>query len=218
MHKLQYLLFDLDGTLYTDDTGLFAEVGERIEYWISDKLNLSLNDAKLLRREYYTLYGTTMAGLLHDRPDLDIDDYLDYVHDVDVTQYLEPNPQLDHMLSSLTLPKAIFTNSIANWADRITVQLGIREHFKYIFDVRAVDYHCKPHPYAFNKVLQHLEVSGAACVMLDDQPSYLSGAVKAGMRTILVRPNSAVTDGIDVAVPHVLDAEPVLKTWYESTT
>jgi putative hydrolase of the HAD superfamily len=213
MSHIKYLLFDLDGTLYTDETGLFAEVGYRIEQWIAEKLGLTLSAAKLLRREYYELYGTTMAGLLHDRPDLDIDAYLDYVHDVDVTRYLKPNPLLNQMLSNLPLPKAIFTNSISDWADRIAIQLGIRHHFQYIFDVRMVDYHCKPHPHAFESVLRQLDVTGEACVLLDDQPSYLSGAVQAGMRTILVSPKSLATDSIDAAVSNVLEAEPVLLSW-----
>lgn len=213
MSELQYLLFDLDGTLYTDETGLFAEVGERIEGWIADTLGLSLAGAKQLRGDYYIRYGTTMAGLLHDRPDLDIDAYLDYVHDIDVTRYLDPDPRLDQMLSNLALPKMIFTNSISSWAHRIASCLGVRDHFQHIFDVRAVDYHCKPHPYAFNSVLSYLGVTGEACVMLDDQPSYLSGATKAGMRTILVRPDGQATHGIDAAVPYLLDAEPVLQAW-----
>jgi putative hydrolase of the HAD superfamily len=215
MSRLQYLLFDMDGTLYSDETGLFSQVGYRIEHWLAENLELTLKAAKWLRREYYILYGTTMGGLLHDYPHLDIDDYLDYVHDIDVTPYLEPDPQLDQMLSNLPLPKAIFTNSISDWAHRIALQLGVRQHFQHIFDVRTVDYHCKPHPHAFEKVLHHLGVPGEACVLLDDQPSYLSGAVNAGMRTILVNPTIAATDGIDAAVPHILDAEPVLQAWLE---
>ena len=218
MGHVQYLLFDLDGTLYTDETGLFAEVGSRIEGWVAEKLNLSLDAAKQLRHDYYIRYGTTMAGLLHDHPDLDIDAYLDYVHDVDVSQYLDPDPRLDQMLFNLPLPKVIFTNSISNWAERIATRLGVRNHFQQIFDVRAVDYYCKPHHHAFSSVLNRLNVDGKACIMLDDQPSYLSGAAKAGMRTILVRPGGVVADGIDAAVSHVLDAEPVLKAWLNPST
>lgn len=213
MYHLQYLLFDLDGTLYTDETGLFAEVGNRIEGWMADKLGVSLVASKRLRREYYHRYGTTMAGLLHDRPDLDIDAYLDYVHDIDVTRFLNPDPKLNQMLANLSVPKVIFTNSISDWAERIITRLGIRNHFQHIFDVRAVDYHCKPHPHAFSSVLRHLGVAGEDCVMLDDQPSYLTGAINAGMRTILVRPGGQVADGIDAAVPHILAAEPVLIAW-----
>ena len=48
--------------------------------------------------------------------------------------------------------------------------------------------------------------------MLDDQPSYLSGATKAGMRTILVRPDGVTSNGIDATVPYILDAEPMLES------
>ncbi len=211
MADVQYLLFDLDNTLYTDSSGLFLEVGRRIEEWTASALSLELDEAKALRRVYYTKYGTTMAGLLREHPEVDIDAYLDYVHEVDVSRYLAPNPELAAMLDSLPAPKAVFTNSIAGWAERVTRQLGIRDRFEEIFDVRAVGYRSKPDAYAFEWVLKTLDLPGPACVMLDDQVSYLSGAVKAGMRTILVRDGGAATDGIEYAVDDILAAEPVLQ-------
>ena len=80
-----------------------------------------------------------------------------------------------------------------------------------IFDVRAVDYHSKPDPHAYSKVLNTLGLPGEACVMLDDQASYLAGAARAGMRTIWVREGGTATDGIDYAVDHVLDSGPILR-------
>ncbi len=211
MAEVRYLLFDLDNTLYTDSSGLFLEVGRRIEEWTADALGIELAEAKALRRVYYTKYGTTMAGLLSEHPEIDIDAYLDYVHDIDVSRYLAPNPELAAMLDALPAPKMVFTNSIASWAEKVTQQLGIRDRFEGIVDVRAVGYRCKPDAYAFDWVLKTLDLPGPACVMLDDQVSYLSGAVKAGMRTILVREGGAATDGIEFAVDDILAAEPVLQ-------
>jgi putative hydrolase of the HAD superfamily len=211
MTEIRYLLFDLDDTLYTNASGLFREVGERIERWTSRALGIDRKEAGALRRTYYTKYGTTMAGLVKEHPEVDIDDYLDDVHTVDVSRYLAPDPALDAMLAALPAPKAIFTNSIADWAERVTRQLGVRDRFEAIYDVRAVGYRSKPDAYAFDWVLRTLGLPGSACVMLDDQASYLTGAKASGMRTILVRDGAKPTNGIDFAVNHILEAEPVLQ-------
>jgi putative hydrolase of the HAD superfamily len=209
---MKYILFDLDGTLYNDDTGLFQDLGVRLEAWVAQALGISMEASKALRRDYFVKYGTTMRGLILHHPEVDVEAFLEYVHDIDVSRYLAPNPALDAMLARLDVPKAVFTNSISGWAERILKQLGVDQHFTHVIDVRAVDYQSKPHPHAFTRALEILGLSGADCVMLDDQPHYLSGAAAIGMRTILVREGGEATDGIDFAVNTVLDAEPILQT------
>ncbi|MGC9394503.1 MAG: pyrimidine 5'-nucleotidase [Anaerolineae bacterium] len=209
---MEYVLFDLDDTLYTNDTGLFKELGTRLVDWVAQQLNISLEESAVLRRDYFVNYGTTMRGLLLHHPKVDIDAYLDYVHDIDISRYIAPNPALDGMLSRLNVTKAVFTNSVADWAERILQQLGVRRHFAHIIDVRAMDYQSKPHPHAFERALEILQVPASACVMLDDQVSYLRGAVDAGMRTVLVREGEVATSGIDYAVGHILEVESILQT------
>jgi len=208
---IQYILFDLDETLYTDTTGLFTEVGARIEVWLVQKLHLSRVEAKALRHKYYMAYGTTMAGLLRHHPGLDVDDYLDTVHAVDVRAYLTPSLKLDALLQSLPVPKAIFTNSITAWADRVLTHLGIRAHFDAIIDVRATHYRGKPWPEAYQQALTVIDWPGTACVFLDDQPRNLKPAAEFGMRTVLVAPGGQPEAGVDFAVDSILDAGPVLR-------
>lgn len=211
MSDVRLVLFDLDDTLYTNSSGLFREVGQRIEAWTAQALGLTLEDAQALRSTYYATYGTTMAGLVREHPEVDVDVYLDYVHDVDVTAYLTPNPALDAMLADLDVRKVIFTNSIADWADRVTRQLGVREHFEAIYDVRSTGYRSKPDPHTYAHVLAALDVPGEACVMLDDQPAYLRGASRYGIRTILVSRDGEAEAGVDYVVPDILAAAPILK-------
>ena len=209
---MEYILFDLDNTLYTNDTGLFKELGTRLVYWIAQQLDISLEESEALRYEYFVNYGTTMRGLLLHHPEVDIDAYLEYVHDIDVSRYITPNLALDGMLSRLNVAKAIFTNSVVDWAERILQQLGVRRHFTHIIDVRAVDYQSKPHSHAFERALEILGVPASACVMVDDQVSYLHGAVDVGMHAVLVREGEVATDGIDYTVGHILEVEPILQT------
>jgi putative hydrolase of the HAD superfamily len=210
---MNHIFFDLDQTLYTDETGLFAEVGARLEHWVAQHLSLSPDAAKALRRHYFVTYGTMMRGLLLHHPEANVDEYLNYVHDIDVSRYIAPNPALDGMLSRLDAPKTVFTNSIADWAERILHRLGVRRHFTHLIDVRAVDYQSKPHPHAFERALAIVGAPAAACMMLDDQEHYLRGASAAGMCTVLVQPGAQAAEGIDYAVDTLLDAEPILQQW-----
>ncbi len=207
---ITHLLFDLDDTLYTGATGIFGEVGERIVAWTAHALGISREAAADLRREYFALYGTTLAGLRQHHPEVDLEDYLYAVHDVDVTQYLVPDSALGAMLSRLPARKVIFTNGISEWAERILAQLEVREHFERIIDIRAVDYVGKPYPLVYAKALALLGASGPECVLLDDQARNLQGGAAFGMRTILVREDSVPEDGVEFAAPHILAAEPYL--------
>ena len=44
--NIKYWLFDLDNTLYSGDTKVFDQVDKRMSKYISDKLNVSINEAK----------------------------------------------------------------------------------------------------------------------------------------------------------------------------
>ncbi len=211
MSTIQYLLFDLDDTLYSNASKMFDVVGQRIEAWTSQTLGITLEEARALRREYFRAYGTTLVGLRRHHPEADIDDYLDYVHAIDVTRYLDPAPELDAMLTRLPAPKVIFTNGIVDWAERVTERLGVRQHFERIIDVRAIGYRSKPDAYAYQYVLSSLGVPGSACAMLDDQPGHLRAAATTGMRTVLVRPGGQAENGIEFAVNTVLEAEAILQ-------
>ncbi len=211
-----YLLFDLDDTLYTNASGLFGEVGALIEAWVARALDLTPEEAQALRQRYFEAYGTTMTGLLRHHPEADIDDYLEFVHTVEIHPYLQPSPPLQAMLERLPAPKAIFTNAISGWAERVLAALGVREHFELIIDVRAVGYQGKPHPLAYERALALLGVSGAACILLDDQARNLQAAKAFGMRTLLVRAGAEAEEGVDAAVPHILAAEPILQRWLEA--
>ncbi len=212
---LRYLLFDLDETLYTDTSGLFQEVGARIEAWLARTLHLSPEEARALRRRHFQTYGSTMMGLLHEHPGVDIEDYLEAVHRVPVEQYLVPTPELDAMLNRLPLTKVIFTNSTVAWTERVLQALGVRHHFARIIDVHAVAFHGKPAPVAFRRALALLGASGPECIFVDDQARNLRVAATFGIHTILVRAGAQVEEGIEAAVARIVEIEPVVLRWLE---
>ncbi len=209
--NIQYILFDLDDTLYDYSSGLFEEVRARIEAWMVQTLQLSLEEVQALRREYLKAYGTTLAGLIRHHPEADRDAYLDAVHQVDVSRYLAPHPELESMMAALPVSKGIFTNGTADWADRILRQLGIRRYFDPLIDIRATHYVGKPWPEAYQTALDLLGCPGAGCIFVDDQPRNLQPAAAFGMRTVLVRPGGVPEDGVEFAVDDILSAGAVLQ-------
>ena len=75
------LFFDLDDTLYPNNTGLWEAIRERMALYMSERLGLPREQVQTLRKTYFQTYGTTLRGLqLHH--EVDVDDYLAFVHDL----------------------------------------------------------------------------------------------------------------------------------------
>jgi len=147
------ILFDLDGTLYSNDCGLWQAIGTRISAYMRERMGFSSEEEKEIRSNYLRTYGTTLNGLqIHY--DVDPDDYLSYVHDVPMEQYLSPDPNLHDLLEKLPQSKWIFTNADYNHADRVMTTLGVQNLFSGVIDIRALDYICKPRIEAYQKAMK----------------------------------------------------------------
>jgi len=204
----KYLILDLDETLYPRSAGLMAEIGRRIPLYMIDRMGFAPDEAERLRRLYFMRYGTSLRGLQIENG-VDADDYLRFVHDVPVEEYLKPNPALDAMLSRVRLDKVIFTNADAIHARRVMDRLGVTRHFSQVIDIHAIDYHCKPDPEAYRRVLDILGVPGVACVMVEDSVRNLKPAHDLfGMTTVLV--DGQMAEGVDYAIGDLMQLEGLL--------
>jgi len=182
---LKYILFDLDETLYPSRSGLMAEIGELMSRFMEERLRMSPTEVPALREHYYHVYGTTMQGLrIHH--DIDPEDYLAYVHDLPLEDYIAPNDELDKVLAEIETEKVIFTNASAEHACRVLAILGVERHFSRIIDVRALGYISKPYPEAYQRTLEILGAEGHECLLVDDRARNLAPAKELGMITVLV--------------------------------
>ena len=203
------LFFDLDETLYRSSTGLWGAIRERMNRYMHERVGLPQAIIPELREQYYRKYGTTLRGLqLHH--EVDTDDYLAYVHNLSLKDYLQPDLQLRSILLELPQPRWIFTNADAEHAYRVLDILGVSDCFVGVIDVRSVHPTCKPAPEA---MLKALEIAGcpepSTCVLLDDSPANLAGAQQLGLTTVLVgngsHPHTAsyqVKNLVDLPVAH----------------
>lgn len=184
------LLFDLDDTLYDHRTGLWEAIRDRMNKFLQEHLQLSPGDAVKLRQEYFQTYGTTLKGLLVEH-DIDVNAFLSYVHDVPLYKYLKPNPQIATMLASIHNKKFIFTNADVAHANRVLECLELTNLFQGMIDIRAMDFHCKPEPYAYQLAMRLAGVSEPGnCVLIDDSPRNILAAHNYGFFTVLVNSGS----------------------------
>jgi pyrimidine 5'-nucleotidase len=117
---------------------------------------------------------------------MDVDDYLLYVHDVRLEDYIQADPIQRSVLASLPTRNLVFTNADDGHARRVLRTLQIEEYFADIVDIRRMEPHCKPSLEAFDLAMRAAgESRAASCVMIDDLPHTTQAAKKLGMYTVL---------------------------------
>jgi putative hydrolase of the HAD superfamily len=202
------IFFDLDDTLYPPSSGVWDAIGERINLYMCQRVGISPDEVTALREHLYHTYGTTLRGLTLTRG-IDPRDYLAFVHDIPLQDYLTPDPSLPPLLKSIALRKVIFTNADRAHARRVLSILGVEDCFDQIIDVLDVAPYCKPMTEAF---LQALELAGvsspAEAIFIDDAPHNLRAARAMGFYTIRMGNSSA--DGCCHAVIQTLHDLPAL--------
>lgn len=209
------ILFDLDNTLYPAQCDLFSLIDIRINRYMEEVVGIEAVEVDRLRRRYWHEYGATLLGLIRHH-DVDPEDYLEYVHAVDVGSRLTPDSNLRHVLARSSIPSYVFTNGSRCHADRVLTALGIEDLFVAVFDIRIARYQPKPNPDPYQQVLEQLAVKGSDCIMVEDQLQNLHTAKAFGMTTVLIAPEGR-EDGnmscVDVCLRSVSDIAPLLQPW-----
>ena len=212
---MKAVLFDLDNTLYPVECDLFSLIDVRINRYMEEIVAIDPTDVDGLRRRYWHDYGATLQGLVRHHA-IDPEDYLDYVHAVDVGSRLSHDLELRHALKTLGLPSYVFTNGSRCHVDRVVTALGLDGIFIDVFDIRIADYQPKPNPDPYQQVLQKLALPGDQCIMVEDQLQNLQTAKQFGMKTVLVGEEQSITqeyDYLDAQLVRSADIGKLLDQW-----
>ncbi len=201
-------LVDLDDTVYPASSGLWMAIRHRIDLFVAQKLNLPIDEASTVRRGLFFQYGTTLRGL-QAMYQVDQEEYLSFVHDVPLDNYLRPDPGLKAALMAYPQRKVIFTNADCAHARRVLAALDLDGCFERIIDMHAFQPYCKPMPEAFQACFALLEANPEQCVLIDDTLDNLVTAKSFGMRTVWVtqKPPALAADG---QIPLLRDLPKVL--------
>ena len=188
------IFFDLDDTLYPISAGLWKAIKERMNIYMREQLGIPAENVPQLREQYFKMYGTTLRGL-QERHHVDAQDFLAFVHDVPLKDYLTPNPTLRNVIASLPTRNLIFTNADVPHAQRVLAALQLDGLFETIVDVNAVEPYCKPMPESFAIAIELAdEPDPRKCVMIDDLPRTTRAALDAGMASLLYGKEEPTSD------------------------
>lgn len=186
MSAFSTLFIDLDQTIYPASSGIWEDVAGRIHTYLQEQLGLTPEEAIDRRVYYYQEFGTTLRGLQHET-EVDPISFMQFIHDVPVEKQIPPDPELPGLLSSISIPKYIFTNASMDHAKRILKHLAVDECFDDIIDIIRLGYANKPYPAAYKLAL---EIAGnpdpGTCVLVDDSLVNLKTASTFGMTTVHV--------------------------------
>ena len=192
--KFTTIFFDLDDTLYPSSAGLWKAIKGRMNEYMREQMNIPADKIPELREKYFMQYGTTMRGLQANH-NINSDDFLAYVHDLPLGNYLTPDTAQRKVIASLPTRNLIFTNADSSHAERVLTQLNLRDLFPVIVDVNAVTPYCKPMPEAFKLAMKLAgESDPSRCVMIDDLTRTTRAAKEAGMSSILFGGTAASED------------------------
>jgi putative hydrolase of the HAD superfamily len=187
LKKIKYWLFDLDNTLYSGDTKVFDQVDKKMSSFISEKLNVSLEDAKKIQKNYFHEYNTTLNGMIKNH-NINAEEFLEFVHDVDLN-FLEKNQNLQNELTNLVGKKYIFTNGSKAHASNVTKRIGIENLFEGVFDIVDSDFIPKPSIEPYKKIIQKYGIDPEYCIFIEDIARNLKPAYELGMKTVWIKNN-----------------------------
>ena len=198
-------VFDLDNTLYPAHCDLGAQLGQRMGAFVARFLNLPLDQARVLQKKYFHAHGTTLRGLMLEH-DLHPDDYLDYVHDLDLSG-IPLDDRLGPALQALPGRKVIYTNATNKHAHRVLGHLGVKHYFDGFFDIIDADFIPKPNQQPYETLLRRHGIDPNRAAMIEDIAQNLVPASNLGMATVWVRGgrNIALTDEQLRHVQHTTD-------------
>lgn len=179
--NIKFWIFDLDNTLYSGQTKVFAEVDKRMSSFISKKFNIDLKKAKEIQKKYFYEYGTTLSGLMnHDN--IDPNEFLEFVHDIDIS-WLPKDELLREELLKIKEKKIIFTNGSHAHVENITKQLGINGLFDGAFDITDAGFIPKPHLEPYKKLVKKFKIDPYQSILIEDIAHNLEQAKNLGMKT-----------------------------------
>ena len=183
-NSIKYWIFDLDNTLYSGKTKVFEQVDKRMSKYISNKLNISVEEAKKIQKNYFYEYNTTLNGMIKNHK-IDPDEFLDFVHDINI-DFIQKDTLLGEEIKKLDGKKIIFTNGSRKHAINVTKQIGIDRLFDGIFDIVDAEFIPKPSIEPYKKLVEKHKIDPKLSVLVEDIARNLKPAYEMGMKTVWI--------------------------------
>jgi len=177
-------LFDLDNTLYPLETGLGADISDRITDYMERVTGLPRAEARELQKCYLAEHGLTLRGLMLNHQ-VDPDEFHAVFADLSL-EALSREPALVAAIERLPGRRFVFTNADAGHAARVLERLGLEGVFHAVFHIESAGFTPKPDRVAFERLIAAHLVAPPTSAFFEDSVSNLKTAAELGMTTVLV--------------------------------
>lgn len=192
-------VFDLDNTLYRADAHFFRQIDVKMTDFIARHFSMHTDAASQLRKDYWAQYGTTLSGLMAVHG-LDPAEFLEYVHDVDLS-LLKPDPALRQCIQGLPGQKLIYTNGSKAHAQNVAGHLNLFDLFDASFGIEDANYIPKPKREPYEIFNERFNITPSAAVFFEDNILNLEVPKDMGMVTVLVVSDEDFSDAPEVVRP-----------------
>ena len=197
---IKYLLFDLDGCLYSADSGYVAHSRKQLfqyiwdQGWVTnDDSSSNMTEAEKLKaaetfwRPLFTKYNQTYRGLKAAGLDINWDDYWSTCRK-GTADWLSEDQPLRSLLDQLPQRKFVVSNCNETEVIEALDCLGITDCFERIYGAKAMLPYCKPEKEAFQKIIDDIGggITPQECCMFEDSYKNLVTCDKMGMETVFV--------------------------------
>ena len=177
-------LFDLDNTLYPEESGFMGQVEGRMTDFVAKVTGLPRDQAFVLQKQYLAEHGLTLRGLMLNHG-VDPTDFHALFHDLSL-DLLAHDADLLAALAALPGRRLIFTNADDRHAERVLAHLGLDHLFDEVFHIHSFGFTPKPDPVGFERMIAAHGMDPHATAFFEDSERNLKPAFDLGMTTVLV--------------------------------
>lgn len=190
---IKHIIFDVDKTIYPESCGFGDEMDRRISEYTVSFINKPLKDVENLRKQSIKKYGTTLRWLQVEYGLTDTEHFLDFVHPVDVENYLPDRKKINEVFHKINVPISILSNGPIENVDRILHYYGLKHLFNPIIDIKMNNLKGKPYVEVYEKILKEINLPVHEILLVDDVEDYLIPFHNMGGKVLLINEKNMPT-------------------------
>lgn len=218
MKKIEAIIFDMDGTLYSFDERsesqfISSKFGKQIRtnciLFFKERFSLSSQDAENMYQDLSNKYNGEVSLAIEEQFGIDRSEYFAFTWDLVAEEFVSTNELLLPTLEQLTVFSGVLTAAPKVWAEKVLTFLNIRQLFgKALFtgdpDIR------KPNPEAFLQLATFWNLDPSQILAVGDQEKTdVLPAKSLGMKTLRIAHKAETV--ADLMAPDIITAIALLK-------
>ena len=218
MKKIEAIIFDMDGTLYSfdeKDESQFRSSEFGKEIWgncirfFVERFKISIPEAEKMYQDFNDRYNGEVSSGLEKELGVNRSEYFSFTWNLPVEKYVAHNQDLVRTLQELSIQSGVLTAAPKIWADKALNFLQIRNFFGEALFTGDPDIR-KPNPQAFLQLANFWALKPEQILSIGDQErTDILPAQSLGMKTLRIA-KQAETQA-DFSAPNVIAAIALLK-------